>query len=115
MPRGADVLALAIGLRLPGLRREASQLYQDPRALPVYRLSPANILDCWNDFRRDQGAGAGQRVFGRLLGVNVDDIIVGGVGGFPLEHGLTRAAERCFRIGLAAAGRESGGHCSIEE
>src|SRR6516225_3566269 len=49
-------LALAIRLRLPGLRREASQRHQDPRALPVYRLSATDILDCWNDFRRDQGA-----------------------------------------------------------
>jgi transposase-like protein len=50
------VLALAIRLRLPGLRREASQRHQEPRALPVYRLSAADILDCWNDFRCDQGA-----------------------------------------------------------
>ena len=56
MPGGGDVLALAIRLRLPGLRREASQRHQEPRALPVYRLSAADILDCWNDFRRDQGA-----------------------------------------------------------
>src|SRR5215472_10508714 len=56
VPGGGDVLALAIRLRLPGLRREASQRHQDPRALPVYRLSATDILDCWNDFWRDQGA-----------------------------------------------------------
>src|SRR6516225_9401385 len=46
VPGGGDVLALAIRLRLPGLRREASQRHQDPRALPVYRLSATDILDC---------------------------------------------------------------------
>src|SRR5258707_1111675 len=51
-----QAVALAIGLRLPGLRGHASQLRQDPRALPVYRLSTADILDRRNDFRRDQSA-----------------------------------------------------------
>src|SRR5882724_624303 len=56
VPRGGDALALAIRLCLPGLRRAASQLRQDPGALPVYRLSTADIGDRRNDFRGDQGA-----------------------------------------------------------
>src|SRR5712671_5819502 len=56
VPGGGDALALAIRLCLPGLRREASQLRQDPGALPVYRLSTADIGDRRNDFRGDQGA-----------------------------------------------------------
>src|ERR1700730_10335843 len=43
VPGGGDALALAIRLCLPGLRRAASQLRQDPGALPVYRLSTADI------------------------------------------------------------------------
>src|SRR3984893_17464069 len=45
VPGGGDALALAIRLCLPGLRRAASQLGQDPGALPVYRLSTADIRD----------------------------------------------------------------------
>jgi hypothetical protein len=56
VPGGGDPLALAIRLCLPGLRRGASQLRQDPGALPVYRLSTADIGDRRNDFRGDQGA-----------------------------------------------------------
>ena len=56
VPGGGDALALAIRLCLPGLRRGASQLRQDPGALPVYRLSTADIGDRWDDFRGDQGA-----------------------------------------------------------
>src|SRR6201993_2793330 len=56
VPGGGDALALAIWLCLPGLRRGASQLRQDPGALPVYRLSTADIGDRRNDFRGDQGA-----------------------------------------------------------
>src|ERR1700732_3399607 len=56
VPGGGDALALAIRLCLPGLRRAASQLGQDPGALPVYRLSTADIRDRRNDFRGDQGA-----------------------------------------------------------
>src|ERR1700730_12659440 len=56
VPGGGDALALAIRLCLPGLRRAASQLRQDPGALPVYRLSTADIRDRRNDFRGDQGA-----------------------------------------------------------
>ena len=56
MPGGGDALALAIRLCLPGLRRAASQLRQDPGALPVYRLSAADIRDRRNDFRSNQGA-----------------------------------------------------------
>src|SRR5229473_353347 len=56
VPGGGDALALAIRLCLPGLRRGASQLRQDPGALPVYRLSTADIRDRRNDFRGDQGA-----------------------------------------------------------
>src|SRR6201994_1215805 len=56
VPGGGDALALAIRLCLPGLRRAASQLPQDPGALPVYRLSTADIGDRRNDFRSDQGA-----------------------------------------------------------
>ena len=33
-----------LGFRLPSLRRQASQPGQNPRALPVYRLSTADIL-----------------------------------------------------------------------
>src|SRR6516162_8907272 len=56
VPGGGDALALAIRLCLPGLRRGASQLHQDPGPLPVYRLSTADIRDRRNDFRGDQGA-----------------------------------------------------------
>ncbi len=56
VPGGGDALALAIRLCLPGLRRAASQLRQDPGALPVYRLSAADIGDRRNDFRSNQGA-----------------------------------------------------------
>src|SRR5246127_1477457 len=56
VPGGGDALALAIRLCLPGLRRGASQLDQDPGALPVYRLSTADIRDRRNDFRGNQGA-----------------------------------------------------------
>src|SRR6516225_11988240 len=56
VPGGGDALALAIRLCLPGLRRGASQLRQDPGALPVYLLSTADIRDRRNDFRGDQGA-----------------------------------------------------------
>src|SRR5258708_7277824 len=56
VPGGGDALALAIRLCLPGLRRAASQLRQDPGALPVYRLSAADIRDRRNDFRSSQGA-----------------------------------------------------------
>src|SRR6202007_2962216 len=56
VPGGGDALALAIRLCLPGLRRGAAQLGQDPGALPVYRLSTADIRDRRNDFRGDQGA-----------------------------------------------------------
>src|SRR6266404_3009866 len=56
VPGGGDALALAIRLCLPGLRRGASQLRQDPGALPLYRLSTADIRDRRNDFRGDQGA-----------------------------------------------------------
>jgi hypothetical protein len=56
VPRGGDALALAIRLCLPGLRRPASQLRQDPGALPVYRLSAADIGDRRNDFRSNQDA-----------------------------------------------------------
>src|ERR1700736_4586202 len=56
VPGGGDALALAIRLCLPGLRRAASQRRQDPGALPVYRLSTADIRDRRNDFRGDQGA-----------------------------------------------------------
>src|SRR3984893_18736913 len=55
VPGGGDALALAIRLCLPGLRRAASQRRQDPGALPVYRLSTADIRDRRNDFRGDQG------------------------------------------------------------
>src|ERR1700739_2541499 len=58
VPGGGDALALAIRLCLPGLRRAASQLRQDPGALPVYRLSAADIGDRRNDFRSNQGAAA---------------------------------------------------------
>ena len=51
VPGGGDALALAIWLCLPGLRRGASRLCQDPGALPVYRLSTADIRDRRNDFR----------------------------------------------------------------
>src|SRR5438132_4729054 len=34
----------------------ASQLHQDPGALPVYRLSTADVRDRRNDFRGNQGA-----------------------------------------------------------
>src|SRR5205807_5470666 len=43
VPGDGDALALAIRLCLPGLRRAASQLRQDAGALPVYRLSTADI------------------------------------------------------------------------
>src|ERR1700719_2449923 len=56
VPGGGGALALAIRLCLPGLRRAASQLRQDPGALPVYRLSTADIRDRRNDFRGNQGA-----------------------------------------------------------
>src|ERR1700739_879401 len=56
VPGGGDALALAIRLCLPGLRRGASQLHQDPGALPVYRLSTADVGDRRNDFRGNQGA-----------------------------------------------------------
>src|SRR5262249_35425571 len=56
VPGGGDALALAIWLCVPGLRRGASQFRQDPGALPVYRLSTADIRDRRNDFRGDQGA-----------------------------------------------------------
>src|SRR5262249_28233413 len=56
VPGGGDALALAIWLCVPGLRRRASQFRQDPGALPVYRLSTADIRDRRNDFRGDQGA-----------------------------------------------------------
>ena len=56
VPGGGDALALAIRLCLPGLRRAASQRRQDPGALPVYRLSTADIRDRRNDFRGNQGA-----------------------------------------------------------
>src|SRR6201998_1037350 len=56
VPGGGNALALAVRLCLPGLRRGASQLRQDPGALPVYRLSTADIRDRRNDFRGDQGA-----------------------------------------------------------
>src|ERR1700726_3514325 len=56
VPGGGGALALAIWLCLPGLRRGASQLRQDPGALPVYRLSTADIRDRRDDFRGDQGA-----------------------------------------------------------
>jgi hypothetical protein len=56
VPGGGDALTLAIRLCLPGLRRAASQLRQDPGALPVYRLSAADIRDRRNDFRSNQGA-----------------------------------------------------------
>ena len=56
VPGGGDALALAIRLCLPGLRRAASQLRQDPGALPVYRLSAADIRDRRNDFRSNQDA-----------------------------------------------------------
>src|SRR5260370_37875437 len=56
VPGGGDALALAIRLCLPGVCRQASQLHQDPRALPVYRLSTADFADRRNDFRGDQGA-----------------------------------------------------------
>ncbi len=54
VPGDGDALALAIGLRLPGLRRPGSQPRQDPRALPVHCLSTADILDRRDHFRRDQ-------------------------------------------------------------
>src|SRR5215831_6754797 len=56
VPGGGDALALAIWLCVPGLRRGASQFRQDPGALPVYRLSTADIRDRRNVFRGDQGA-----------------------------------------------------------
>ncbi len=56
VPGSGDALALAIRLCLPGLRRAASQLGQDPGALPVCRLSTADIRDRRNDFRGNQGA-----------------------------------------------------------
>src|SRR5260370_6749978 len=56
VPGGGDALALAIRLCLPGVCRQASQLHQDPRALPVFRLSTADFADRRNDFRGDQGA-----------------------------------------------------------
>jgi hypothetical protein len=56
VPGGGDALALAIGLPLPGMRRQPAQPRQDPRALPVHRLSTTDIRDRRNDFRRDQGA-----------------------------------------------------------
>ena len=56
VPGGGDALALAIRLCLPGLRRGASQLREDPGALPVCRLSTADIRDRRNDFRGNQGA-----------------------------------------------------------
>src|SRR6516225_3803248 len=56
VPGGGDAMALAIRLCLPGLRRRASQLRQDPGALPVYRLSTADIRDRRNYFRGDQDA-----------------------------------------------------------
>src|SRR5689334_14190972 len=56
VPGGGDALALAIRLCLPGLRRGAPQLRQDPGALPVCRLSTADIRDRRNDFRGNQGA-----------------------------------------------------------
>ena len=52
VPGGGDALALAIRLCLSGLRRAASQRRQDPGALPVYRLSTADIRDRRNDFRQ---------------------------------------------------------------
>src|ERR1700741_5168321 len=63
VPGGGDALALAIRLCLPGLRRAASQLPQDPGALPVYRLSTTDVGDRRNDFRGDQGAAV--HVFSR--------------------------------------------------
>ena len=56
VPGGGDALALAVRLCLPGLRRAASQLRQDPGALPVCHLSTADIRDRRNDFRGNQGA-----------------------------------------------------------
>src|SRR5205085_6272859 len=56
VPGGGDALALAIRLCLSGLRRRASQLRQDPGALPVYRLSTADIRGRRNDFRGNQAA-----------------------------------------------------------
>src|SRR5260370_10497983 len=49
VPGGGDALALAIRLCLPRVCRQASQLHQDPRALPVYRLSTADFADRRND------------------------------------------------------------------
>src|SRR5258708_1181685 len=43
VPGGGDALALAIRLCLPGLRSEASQLRQDPGALPGYRGASAAV------------------------------------------------------------------------
>src|SRR6516164_8544151 len=56
VPGGGDALALAIRLCLPGLRRGAPQLRQDPGALPVYRLSTADIRDRRNDFPATKGS-----------------------------------------------------------
>jgi hypothetical protein len=56
VPGRGDAMVLAIRLRLPGLWGQAAQPGQDPCALPMHRLSAADIFDRRNDFRLDQGA-----------------------------------------------------------
>ena len=55
MPGSGDALALALRLVCPVCGGK-QKLGQDPRALPVHRLSAADIGDRWHDLRRDQGA-----------------------------------------------------------
>src|ERR1700738_3455580 len=82
VPGGGDALALAIRPCLPGLRRGASQLRQDPGALPVCRLGRrlgVTQTTAWKIKHKLMQAMMERNAAKRLTGrIEIDDAYLGG-------------------------------------
>src|SRR5436190_1331954 len=100
VPRGAHLYALAIGLRVPGVRGALSQLLQAATPVPMLGMQPPSLGQSGDDLSSRQGP-ADEMVPG--------DLPAGPVEKRHLSHGADAPARRQVRHRLADEAEDHGG------